>query len=147
MKTLATLSILIAALVFTGCNETKKAIDVAGNIQLTGNYTVTALNGRKLNVATNPTFTLSALNNSLRGTTGCNSVFGDYTLDLSALDFGDLAVSEKYCEDKEIMTTERDFLDALKQTGSYSLENNVLTFYSKTDRSPLLKAQKETNKP
>ncbi len=143
MKTLATLSFLIFAVIFTGCDETKKVIDVAGSVQLTGNYTVSTINGKKLVNTTNPTFTLSALDNSFRGTTGCNSVFGNYTIDLYAINFGQLAVSEKMCMDKNIMKTERDFLDALNNTGSYALENNVLTLYSKTDRSVLLSATKD----
>jgi len=143
MKTLATLSLILFAVIFTGCDETKKVIDVAGSVQLTGSYTVTALNGKKLVNATNPTFTMSALDNSFRGTTGCNSVFGNYTIDLYAINFGDLAVSEKFCTEKEIMKTERDFLDALNNAGSYALENGVLTLYSKTDRSILLSAKKD----
>ena len=143
MKTFATLSVLICILLFSGCDETKKVIDVAGNVQLTGSYTVTALNGKKLANTTNPTFTLSALDNSFRGTTGCNSVFGNYTIDLFAIHFGDLAVSEKMCMDKNIMGTEKDFLNALKEAGSYTLENNILKFFSKYDQSVLLSEKKE----
>ncbi|MDN3722905.1 META domain-containing protein [Aequorivita sp. SDUM287046] len=143
MKLLATLSILIFSIIFTSCDETKKVIDVAGNVQLTGNYTVTAMNGKKLDIKKNPTFSLSAIDNSFKGTTGCNSIFGNYTLDLYAINFEKLAVTEMYCEEKEIMKTERDFLDALNNTGSYALENNVLTLYSKNDRSVLLSAKKE----
>ncbi|MCB0453462.1 MAG: META domain-containing protein [Aequorivita sp.] len=145
MKTLATLSLIIFTIFFTSCDETKKVIDVAGSVQLTGSYTVSALNGKKLVDTTNPTFTLSALDNSVRGTTGCNSIFGNYTLDLYSLSFGDLAVSEKMCMDKNIMKSERDFLDALNNTGSYTLDNGILTLYSKTDRSVLLNAKKDTN--
>lgn len=145
MKTLATLSLILFAVIFTGCDETKKVIDVAGSVQLTGSYTVTALNGKKLVNTTNPTFTMSALDNSFRGTTGCNSVFGNYTIDLYAINFGDLAISEKFCTEKEIMKTERDFLDALNNAGSYALENGILTLYSKTDRSVLLSAKKDEN--
>ncbi len=145
MKTLATLSLLIFTVIFTSCDETKKVIDVAGSVQLTGSYTVSAINGKKLTNTTNPTFTLSALDNSLRGTTGCNSVFGNYTLDLYSLTFGDLAVSEKMCADKNMMKSERDFLDALKNTGSYALANGALTLYSKTDRSVVISATKNAN--
>jgi heat shock protein HslJ len=145
MKTLATLSLILFAVIFTGCDETKKVIDVAGSVQLTGSYTVIALNGKKLVNTTNPTFTMSALDNSFRGTTGCNSVFGNYTIDLYAINFGDLAVSEKFCTEKEIMKTERDFLDALNNSGSFTIENNLLTLYSKTDRSVLLSARKDGN--
>lgn len=146
MKTLATLSLLVCTLIFTGCDETKRVIDVAGNVQLTGSYTVSALSGKKVATNPNPTFSLSALDNSFRGTSGCNSVFGDYKLDMYAISFDNLAVSEKYCAEKGIMDTERDFLNALNNTGSYALENNILTFYSKTDRSVLLTATKDTKK-
>lgn len=145
MKTLATLSLLIFTVIFTSCEETKKVIDVAGSVQLTGNYTVSAINGKKLANTANPTFTLSALDNSVRGTTGCNSVFGTYNLDLYAINFKDLAVSEKACLDKNIMKSERDFLDALNNTGSYTLDNGALTFYSKTNRSVVLSASKDAN--
>lgn len=144
MKTIKYLSILIIAVVFTSCDETKKVIDAAGNVQLTGSYTVSHINGKKPE-GTTPTFSLSAIDNSIKGTSGCNSIFGNYSLDLYAIDFGDLAVSTKECGDKE-MQKERDFLDALNKTGSYDIQNNVLTFYSKTDRSVLLKALKDSNK-
>lgn len=146
MKTLATLSLLIFTVIFTSCDETKKVIDVAGSVQLTGNYNITAINGKKIVNTTNPTLTFSAIDNSVRGTTGCNSLFGDFSLDLYAISFNNLAVSEKMCMDKNTMKTERDFLDALHNTGSYSIENNILTLYSKTDRSVLLKASEEINK-
>lgn len=146
MKTFATLSLLIFTLVFTSCDETKRVIDVAGSVQLTGSYTVSAINGKKLTSTPNPTFSLSAIDNSFRGTSGCNSVFGDFTLDLYAISFDNLAVSEKFCAEKDIMKNERDFLDALNNTGSYALENGVLTFYSKTDRSVLLSAKKDSKK-
>ena len=145
MKALATVSILLFAIIFTGCDETKKVIDVAGSVQLTGSYTVNSINGKKLENTTNPTFTLSAIDNSFRGTTGCNSVFGNYTIDIYSINFGDLAVSEKMCMDKNIMNTERDFLNALNNTGTYGLQNGVLTLYSKTDRSVLLSATKDSN--
>lgn len=143
MKILATLTALIFTLAFTSCDETKKVIDVAGNVQLTGSYTVSAINGKKIESTTNPTFSMSAIDNSFRGTSGCNSIFGEYKLDMYAISFDNLAVSEKYCAEKEIMKTERDFLDALNNIGSYALENGILTFYSKKDRSVLLSAKKD----
>jgi heat shock protein HslJ len=87
---------------------------------------------------------MSALDNSFRGTTGCNSVFGNYTIDLYTIDFGNLAVSEMFCAEDEIMQTERQFLDALNNTGSYAIQNGALTLYSKIDRSVLLTATKDT---
>lgn len=142
MKTFASLSILIFVVLFTSCDETKKVIDVAGNVQLTGSYTVNSLKGEKVMSETTPTFTLSALNNSFQANTGCNAIFGSYALDLYAITFSDLAVTSKICG-KDAMDVERDFLDALNKTGSYEIQNNILTLYSKTDRSVLLKATKD----
>lgn len=143
MKTFATLSLLIFTLIFTSCDETKRVIDVAGSVQLTGSYTVSALNGKKISAKTNPTFSLSALDNSFQANTGCNSIFGNYSLDLYAISFSDLAVTAKECPEENVMSVEREFMDALNNTGSYGLENNMLTLYSKTDRSVLLKATKD----
>jgi len=143
MKTLATLSLLLFSVIFTSCDETKKVIDVAGSIQLTGSYTVSAIDGNTLVKTTNPTFTMSALDNSFRGNTGCNSAFGNYTIEQFIIDFSDLAVSERYCSEEKIMETERNFLNALNKAGSYSLQNEVLTLYSKTDKSILLLATKD----
>jgi len=140
MKTLSILSLAIFTLLFTGCDETKKVIEVAGTVQLSGNYSVikagnTVIKGDALS------FTFSALDNSINGNTGCNSFFGNYTLDAFALSFGDLAVSEKYC-DEPIMESERALLGALNNTGSYMLKDRVLTLYSKEDRAVLLTAKK-----
>lgn len=145
MKTFATLSVLIFSLTFTSCNETKKAIDIAGNVQLNGKYVVNSINGTTVVANNHPTLIFSALDQSIRGTTGCNSVFGKYTLDLYVLNFQDLAVSEKDCLQQNVKQTENSFLDALRNTGSYYLQDNMLTLYSKGDKKVLLTASKDTN--
>ncbi len=136
------LFILFLTVTLVSCDETKKVIDVAGNVQLSGNYTVNNVSG--IEVSDNaPTITFVALNKEVRGNTGCNSFFGSYATDLYALSFSDIASTQMAC-DQPIMSTENRFLDALRNTGSYSIQNNVLTLYSKTDRSVLLTAGKET---
>ncbi len=145
MKTFATLSVLILTVILCGCNETKKAIDIAGNVQLNGKYVVNQINGTTVVANNHPTLIFSALDKSIRGTTGCNSVFGKYTLDLYVLNFQDLAVSEKDCLQQNVKQTESQFLDALKNTGSYYLQDNVLTLYSKGDKKVLLTATKDAN--
>lgn len=145
MKTFATVSLLIFAIIFSGCEETKKVIDVAGSVQLSGKYVVNDLKGATVAVNNTPTLIFSALDKSIKGTTGCNSVFGNYTLDLYTISFTDIAVSEKACLDSNISKIEKDFLETLNNTGSYNLQDNILTLYSKTDRKVLLKATKDTN--
>lgn len=140
MKTISLMSLFLFALTFTSCEETKRVIDVAGNVQISGTYVVKSMAGAKA-ASTNQSITFAALDGSANGNAGCNTFFGNYTLDLYALSFGDFAVTEKVC-DAPIMASERAFLEALKQTGSYSLENDLLTLYSKTNRSVLLTATK-----
>jgi heat shock protein HslJ len=144
MKNLIFVFALITSFFTTGCDETKKVIDVAGSVQLSGTYTVTQVqqNSKGTNVA--QTLTLSALDKSIRGTTGCNSFFGSYQNDLYAITFTDIAATEKACS-PTIMAAEQAFLNAIENTGSYNLENNELTFFSKADRTVLLKATKNTN--
>ncbi len=142
MKTFYALSIAVFTLIFSSCDETKKVIEVAETVQLTGEYSVmkvgkTAVKGSSMSIS------FTALDKSVKGDTGCNSYFGNYTLDAFALGFGDIAVSEKYC-DEPIMKSERALLGALKNTGSFVVKDKVLTLYSKTDRSILLTAKKTT---
>lgn len=135
------ISALVAAtLLFTGCEETKKVIDTAGRVQLSGTYNITTVGSQKL-TANESSITFAALDKSVRGNAGCNEYFGNYTLDLYALSFGEIAATEQYC-DESVMKIERSILSALGTTGSYTLENDVLTLLSKNDRSVLLKASK-----
>lgn len=145
MKKISILVIIILSLLtVSSCDETKKAIDVAGSIQLSGTYTITAIKGDNVKSIA-PSITFAALDKSVRGTTGCNSIFSNYTIDLYAIDMGDIAVTEMYCEDKDIQKTERMFLDALNDTGSFTIENNILTLFSKKDRSVLAVGTKNKN--
>lgn len=135
--------LLLAPIMFMSCDETKKVIDAAGNVQLSGTYTVNSLNGQNINTEMElPYITFAALDKSVKGNTGCNSFFGKYTLDLYALAFADIASTEMACE-QPIMDVENAFLQALRNTGSYQLQNGELTLYSKTDRSVLLTAVKQ----
>jgi heat shock protein HslJ len=142
MKALLT-SILLATFLFTSCDETKKVVDAAGSIQLSGTYTITSAMNKTI-TGTDKNLTFAALDKSVKGNAGCNSFFGNYTLDLYALSFGTLASTEMYC-DEPIMEKENAIFKALRDTGSYTLENDVLTLLSKNDRSVLLKATKLKN--
>jgi heat shock protein HslJ len=143
MKTRILLSLCIIALVFTSCDETKKVIDTAGSVQLSGSYVVETIDGAATG-ATNIVITFAALDKSVRGNTGCNSFFGNYTLDLYALVFNDIGATEMACEEP-IHTKEQRFLAAIYDTGSYTYDKGMLTLFSKTDRSQILTAKKEKN--
>lgn len=143
MKKITLFSLVVFSLIFTGCDETKKVIDVASTVQLSGNYTVSDIGGKDLG-STPLTFSLAALDKSIRGNSSCNTFFGNYTVDLYALSFGTFAITEMYC-DEPVMEIEKAYLKALANTGSFAIQNNILTLYSKTDRAVLLTANKEVN--
>ena len=134
--------IILTTLFITSCDETKKVIDVAGNVQLSGKYNVTEI-GTTTSFEKVPYISFFALDKTIKGNTGCNSYFGNYTLDLYALSFNNIASTEMAC-DQPIMDVENAFMNALNSTGSYQIQNGELTLFSKTDRSILLRATKET---
>src|SRR5690554_4542973 len=102
--------VILSLFITTSCDETKKVIDVAGNINLAGTYGISSINGEKPKT-TAPTITFVAMDKTLRGTTGCNSYFANYSIDLYTMDISELAVSEMYCEDENIQKTEKDFIN------------------------------------
>ena len=132
---------IIFSLLLMSCDETKKVIDVAGSVQLSGAYTISNIGDDAISDNA-PTIIFTAIDKGIKGNTGCNSFFGKYALDLYALTFSDIASTEMACEEPR-MSNENAFLQALRNTGSYAIENNVLTLYSKNDRSVLLKATKD----
>ena len=140
MKTFYVLSIAVLTLIFSSCDETKKVIEVAETVQLTGDYSVTKV-GKTTDIGNSMSISFRALDNSVKGYTGCNSFFGNYSLDGFTLSFGEIAVSEKYC-DESIMESERAYMGALKNAGSFMVKDNMLTLYSKADRSILLTANR-----
>lgn len=135
--------ILAIAILFSACDETKKIMDTAGNLNLSGAYTITTINGEEIEQNI-PDISFNALEKGVTGTTGCNRFFGGYTLDLNILLFENIASTEMACE-PEVMQTEFAFLEALRNTGSYTLKDGALTLYSKADRSVLLIAEKQKN--
>lgn len=141
MKSIATLSLLVFALVFTSCDETKRVIDVAGNVQLSGDYTVTNVEGTSMS-ATKPTITFAALSSRVSGNAGCNNYFGDYTITNNTLTLGELAATKKMCGE-DAMQVEDMFLETMNKVGGYRIQDNVLTLYAKSDQSVLITATKD----
>lgn len=134
------IKIVVLCLVLTSCDETKKVIDTASQVQLSGSYVVTNLEGKAV-TENAPDLNFSVLENQISGSTGCNRYFGTYAIDLYALSFSELGSTKMVCPEPQ-MNTEFVFMSALGNTGSYSLEEGTLTLYSKNDRSVLLTAQK-----
>jgi len=136
------ITVIVIALLISACDETKKVVNVAENVPLSGAYKISSISNKAVSENA-PTINFITLEKTIRGNTGCNNFFGNYTIDLYALSFHDIGSTEMACE-QPIMDVENAFLRALWNTGSYDLENSVLTLYSKNDRSIILVAIKET---
>ena len=144
MKALGVLSIFILLLTTNSCNEAKKVINLVSDVQLNGSYAIVNIGGevvssddtKKVFIAFNST------DKSIRGNTGCNSYFGNYMLDQYSMSFSDIGQTEMACEEA-VMRTEWNLMQALRDTGSFTLVDNILTLYSITDRSILLTAKRE----
>jgi len=136
------ITIVVIALSLIACDETKKVVDVAGNVQLSGAYRISSISNKAVSENA-PTLNFIELEKTIRGNTGCNDFFGNYTIDHSTLSFNGIGSTDMACE-QPIMDIENAFLQALQKTGSYDIENSVLTLYSKNDRSIILVAIKKT---
>ncbi|MFT5435450.1 MAG: heat shock protein HslJ [Ulvibacter sp.] len=143
MKIVASISLIILAVVFTNCNEAKKVIEATASEQLIGKYSVTELNDTKVSKGKAISFEISELNKSIKGTTSCNSFSGNFTKDGYSLRITEMNISESYCDDV-LMKWEQSLLRAFNVTGSYIIKQHVLIFYSYSDHSVILKAKKDT---
>lgn len=139
MKTIYSILVLSVLILTVSCDETQKAINTAGNVQLNGNYNINEVMGENY-TSKDLVISFDALNKSVNATTECNNMFGTYTIDLYALNFGEMASTKKYCEGK--MEAEEKLGEVFEKTGSYSLESGVLQLFSANDRSLLLTATK-----
>ena len=141
MKTLLKLSLICTLFLAMSCDETKKVLDAAGEVQLTGTYLVKMLNNNM--VENNITIGFNPLTKKINGDAGCNAYFGNYDVELFDLTFTGIGSTKKMCQPDSVMNTESDFLTALGNVGSYRLMNKVLTLYAKSDSAIVISAEKQ----
>jgi heat shock protein HslJ len=88
-------------------------------------WILVALNGQPPLAGRPPTLKLE--NDSIGGTSGCNSYGGGYRLQGSELSFLETVQTEMYCMDPEgIMEQERAYFDALNQVAGFTLSGDRL---------------------
>ena len=63
----------------------------------------------------------------ISGKGSCNSFFGSYKTDGSALSFGEIGSTKMMCDDMQIET---DYFAALKKTDKYEIKSGKLNLYS-----------------
>lgn len=70
------------------------------------------------------------------GTTGCNTFAVPYTLDLTSIVFGVVALTQKVCE-PDVMTFEANYIAALSGTGRFGARPDGMAFFQPSG-APLL---------
>lgn len=80
-----------------------------------------------------PYLTLNAKDNSVLGSTGCNSVYGKIEINGDEIKFSDMSMTKMFCDDAGY---EQDFVSELfgNEVVKYKLENGILTF-TKQDKA------------
>ncbi len=82
-------------------------------------------NLEKVDPSSLPTLSFDPAKHMVAGTTGCNRYSGSYDNDITALSFGNMAVTKMAC-DGERSAIESQFLDVLKRTSKMSVKDDVL---------------------
>jgi heat shock protein HslJ len=132
------LAITAFCLMASGCNETKKVIADAVEINLVGMYTVISINGGYISPAASLQF--NKKDNAISGYSGCNDFGGTYKQAATTIKIGQLMMTKAYCE--EVMQNEYALLNALKNVTLFDISEGVLTLYSERNGKVLLTAVK-----
>jgi len=110
------------------CDSTKKAIENDKKIQesLSGTYYITDLGDTEVS-SNKIVITFDDTSNKVTGFAGCNSFFGNYSIDDNAITFENIGASKKLCH-SEVSKLENQFLKALNATDSFSIKDNFVSF-------------------
>ena len=117
--------LLFAAALATGCNAGKAS---AEKPTLTGTWELQELQGQKRTTG-KPVYIDLTADRKLTGFTGCNTVRGNYTADLTnnRLSLEGLASTRMTCPDQQV---ENDVTGALRKTAYFVLEDGILNLQS-----------------
>ncbi|MBU2922723.1 META domain-containing protein [Winogradskyella psychrotolerans] len=128
MKILVSLFMLLATL--NSCDSSKKAIENSKKMQepISGTYNITQLGDT--DVSSNKiVINFDDTNNKVAGFAGCNSFFGNYSIENNTISFGSIGSSRKLCPNP-IMDIENQLLKTLNSVTSFSTQDNEISFYS-----------------
>jgi len=122
MKNLFSISlVLVLAMTFTSCDETRQVLNTGSRVELNGSYNVEALNGAKVN--NNSTIIFNGLGKTVSGNAGCNTYNASFTVENFQLNIGDVAITRKSCPN---MSMENEFIAALGKVTSYQKNGGSL---------------------
>lgn len=146
MKTITNVYVAAVLALTLSCEGTKKTVEKSSDktdkvMVLEGDFVIENLGDRNKNAFEQPlSLRFDKEAGYVNGTTECNGIGGQYTINGNTISFGDIFATKMYCEGK--MDAERMMGEALKNTVTFSQKNNVLTFYDKQG-NVLLSANKE----
>lgn len=127
MKTTIPILIFIILICFAGCSSVK---DLDGSKALTANsWALKTMKGSPVTPPTAKDLTLlfDKSGSKISGFGGCNSFFGNYTVDKDAMTISGLGSTKMACDD---MNPESDYFNLLQKTDKYKIVSNTLTLYS-----------------
>ncbi len=78
----------------------------------------------------NPTIKFDNVEKKISGFAGCNNFFGNYDPESGKLDFSKMGMTRKMCPD---MSVENTFINLLRDTSYYKIEDKKLSFYNAND--------------
>ena len=134
--------ICLLAITLGGCSSSRTSS--ADLNQLGGDWVLTVFPYQtkalaELFTARIPELQLEVPGRKVAGNTGCNRMFGSFTVDGSAFQFGNLGSTKMACPGYD----ETIYLNALSRVNRFSVNNDQLTFYQ--DSTLLMTFAKKTN--
>ena len=138
------ITILLTVFALNSCGSTKsktnmkEVSDENKTEKLSGKYVITSFNSTE-DLPENMHLDFDNENNKVSGFSGCNTFFGNYTIEGNTINFKGLASTKKYCSKVE-NDIESKMLKAINQTNNFKIKNNSITLLN--NKTTLLNAIK-----
>ena len=113
---------------FSSCNNTKKAAEVASNEIPSGRYEIRSAQGAPVYKLV---FEVVASENKISGKTSCNTYSGNFTITNNEIKIGPLATTKMYCEE-DVMEEEHRLFEAFNNAKTFVFDNNMFILSSET---------------
>ena len=143
MKQLLPLSIILSALLITGCStaamDDQKAAVPPDESAINTYWKLVTLDGKP--IVTQENFREAHLvfhsdASRLAGSTGCNTLIGNYHLENKRIAFAQFTTTKMVCPPPQ-METEHAFLEFLKQVTTWDIDGATLFLSGDNDEQPL----------
>jgi len=140
-----TITILFFTVILNACGVAKSTTELKNNNMnqnsLDGKYIVNTIDSNS-KIPQILTLSFDSKTNKVSGFAGCNTFFGNYTIEGNTINFKGLASTKKYCSKVE-NDIESKMLKAINQTNNFKIKNNTITLLN--NKTTLLNANKATD--